>query len=279
MLLQAAQTHIPSVCAAPVAPSGVIKGTYRHFRSEERVAKARVGAQRSHSGGGGAGAAQCNICDGVWPLQTPHPPTSGSTPLRPSQAGASKPGLIFAKAFVAHPRSGAPPQTFLSVLLRARSRQQLSPGRGGCPRSAYSEASSRRNITLQLLAILYQTGWDVEKIRLEECPPPFFFITLPVLQASTKKGYRHVCSCVRGKTPRRSCGLLRGRTETMSWGSELWVSVRDFIASVHLTVFGEPIHIADSTFAAKRGSSCAPLGARWLPATSLILSFDRHWIS
>lgn len=64
VLLQAAHTHIPSVCAAPVAPSGVFKGKYRHFRSEERGAKARVGAQQSHSGGGGAGAAQCNLCDG-----------------------------------------------------------------------------------------------------------------------------------------------------------------------------------------------------------------------
>lgn len=49
---------------APVAPSGAFKGTHRHFRSEERAAKARLGAQQSHSGGGGAGAAQRNICDG-----------------------------------------------------------------------------------------------------------------------------------------------------------------------------------------------------------------------
>lgn len=70
----------------------------------------------------------------------------------------------------------SPPQQrrpSLSVLLRARSQQQLSPGRGGCPRSAYSEASSRRTITLQLLAILYQTGWDVEKTTTTGGPPIF----------------------------------------------------------------------------------------------------------
>lgn len=52
----------------------------------------------------------------------PAPPTSGSTPLRPSRAGASKPGLIIAKAFVTHPRSGAPRSPFFpSSCVRAPS--------------------------------------------------------------------------------------------------------------------------------------------------------------
>lgn len=69
---------------APEAPSGAFKGTHRHFRSEEKGAKARLGAQQSHSGGGGAGAAQCNICDGFWPLQTLHPPPPAARPsVRP----------------------------------------------------------------------------------------------------------------------------------------------------------------------------------------------------
>lgn len=51
----------------------------------------------------------------------------------------------------------------------------------------------------------------------------------------------------------------------MSWGSELWVSVREFPALVHLTVLGEPMDIADSTFAAKKG---VLLRAAWRSLTA-----------
>lgn len=38
------------------------------------------------------------------------------------------------------------------------------------------------------------------------------------------------------ETPRTSCGLFRGRTETMSWGSELWVSLGALVSFVHVFI-------------------------------------------
>lgn len=94
---------------------------------------------------------------------------------------------------------------------------------GACARALHLARLPCLKIMLQLLAILCQTGWECEKNTYKE-RSVFFLLNVDRRIPQRQKSRLLSALCVLER-PRTSCGLFLGHhTETMSWGTELWVS-------------------------------------------------------
>lgn len=124
------------------------------------------------------------------------------------------------KGFIGQPRSDTPHQAFFSSRLCAR---RSSCHWRLCPRTAFSETTLFEDYAAAL-GHLVSDRMRVWKKHLQGEERFFFLLNVDRRIPQRQKSRLLSALCVLERPP-TSCGLFLGHhTETMSWGTELWVS-------------------------------------------------------